>query len=541
MKKRILPFLLTVTMMFSLCACTGRGGASQPQQSEKPLTGRAARIANNELVVSIGSEPETGFDSTTGGHGSVTKLFFSTLFARDKVLGWQGDLATGYEVSEDKLTWTVKLRDDAFFTDGTPVTASDVAYTYKVAKESGTDIDLTMIDRIEVLDEHTVAFTLTRTYSTFIERLAYLGIVPEHAHNVSFKDNPIGSGPFKFVQWDKGQQVIAVANEDYYGTAPSIKKLTLVFMDMDTAYAALCNGDVDVIQINGTLADQKPEGTTIINIPSIECYGVCFPMVPNEGKTAEDGAIMGNNVTSDIAIRKALNTAVDRERIVNGIFNGYATVSTTGLEKMPWLNESTVLAPSEYGDAEAARQILAEGGWVDADGDGIVEKNGVKAEFDLLYVNGTYRQELGLEFVRVAAEIGIKVNLRLTTWDTILPDIHQHAVLYGFGSGDPSELYNLYYGGIAGGTVPWNNSGCYKNELADAAIDAALNAYDESEALPYWKELQKYASARGDAPYCWLANANHVYMAAEGFSFGEPVVQPHGGRIFDNVTEWHWH
>ena len=77
MKKRILPFLLTVTMMFSLCACTGRGGASQPQQSEKPLTGRAARIANNELVVSIGSEPETGFDSTTGGHGSVTKLFFS--------------------------------------------------------------------------------------------------------------------------------------------------------------------------------------------------------------------------------------------------------------------------------------------------------------------------------------------------------------------------------------------------------------------------------------------------------------------------------
>ena len=216
----------------------------------------------------------------------------------------------------------------------------------------------------------------------------------------------------------------------------------------------------------------------------------------------------GNNVTSDIAIRKALNTARtgairwNLQRLRNGIHYGPERCHLT----------STVLA-SEHGDAEAAR--FCRGGWVDADGDGIVEKNGVKAEFDLLYVNGTYRQELGLEFVRVAAEIGIKVNLRLTTWDTILPDIHQHAVLYGFGSGDPSELYNLYYGGIAGGTVPWNNSGCYKNELADAAIDAALNAYDESEALPYWKELQKYASARGDAPYCWLANANHVYMAAE--------------------------
>ena len=56
----------------------------------------------------------------------------------------------------------------------------------------------------------------------------------------------------------------------------------------------------------------------------------------------------------------------------------------------------------------------------------------------------------------------------------------------------------------------------------------------------YWKDLQKYTSAKGDAPYCWLVNVNHVYLAADGFDFGKPVVQPHGGRIFDNVTEWSW-
>jgi peptide/nickel transport system substrate-binding protein len=88
--------------------------------------------------------------------------------------------------------------------------------------------------------------------------------------------------------------------------------------------------------------------------------------------------------------------------------------------------------------------------------------------------------------------------------------------------------------------VAWDNSGCYDNPAVNECIDKALNSTDETEALTYWKELQKYASVKGDAPYCWLANANHVYLIADGFGFGEPVIQPHGGRIFDNITEWSW-
>lgn len=517
---------ITVT---GLSACGGN----------KETSSRENRIKNSEIVVAIGSEPESGFDSTTGGHGSITKVLFSTLFKRDKKLGWENDLAVGYKVSDDKLTWTVTLRD-AKFTDGTSVKAEDVVYTYETAKKAGADIDLTMIESIKEVDTKTVAFKLTRPYSPFLERLAYLGIVPKHAHDDSFKDNPVGSGPYKFVQWDKGQQVIVEANDKYYGETPKIKKLTMVFMETDAAFAAVKNGDVDAAQINGTLAKQNVEGTQIIDIPSIECYGICFPMISNEGKKAKDGAVMGNNVTSDISIRKALNTAVDREKIVKGVLNGYGSVSTTGLEKMPWLNEETVLTAKEYANVEAAKKILAEGGWSDSDKDGIAEKDGKKAAFDLLYTDGVYRQEMALEFVNVAKEIGIQVNLKKTTWDTILNDIHQQAVFYGFGSGDPSELYNLYYGGIAGGSVAWDNSGCYNNTEVNENIDKALAAKNEAEAITYWKALQKKASAKEDAPYCWLANANHVYLAANGFSFGNPTVQPHGGRIFDNVAEWSW-
>lgn len=554
MKKKITAIICAVMMM--ACLFTGCGGndsgssgneSGQQAKSDSAnenktaqLTGREARKANGEIIVAIGSEPETGFDPSTGGHGSITKVLFSTLFMRDKELGWTNDLATGYHVSDDKLVWTVTIRDDAVFTDGSKVTAEDVAFTYGIAKESGSDIDLTMIEDIQVVNDTTVEFKLNRTYSAFIERLAYLGIVPKASYDENFKDNPIGSGPFKFIQWDKGQQVIAVANEAYYGEAPKIRQLTMVFMDKDAAFAAVQNGDIDVASIDGILAEQKVEGTHIENIASIECYGVCFPMVPAEGKKAKDGAEIGNNVTSDMAVRQAFNKAIDREKIVSGVLNGYGTVSTTGLERMPWLNEDTVLSASEYGDVEGAKKILADAGWKDTNNDGTIDKNGVEGKFKLLYTDGVYRQEMALEFVNVAKELGMEVTLEKVTWDTIVEQIHKEAVFYGFGSGDPSELFNLYYGPNAGGVVSWDNGGCYSNPEVDKEIDEALSSMDEKEALEHWKAMQKYASPTGDAPYCWLVNANHVYLCADGFTFGQPVVQPHGGRIFDNVVEWAW-
>lgn len=558
MQKKVITLICAVTMTVALLAGCGSSentgsspaGSGQGSGTENTgensnkeasaATGREARKVNGQIIVAIGGEPETGFDPSTGGHGSITKVFFSTLFMRDKELGWTNDLAEGYKVSDDKLTWTVTIRDDAVFTDGSKVTADDVAFTYAMAKESGSDIDLTMIEDIKAVDDVTVEFTLNRTYSAFIERLAYLGIVPEASYDENFKDAPIGSGPFKFVQWDKGQQVIAVANEDYYGQVPAIKQLTMVFLDKDAAFAAVQNGDVDVAAIDGILAGQEVDGTYVENIDSIECYGVCFPMIPNEGKKAKDGAVMGNNVTCDLAVRQAFNKAVDRERVVSGVLNGYGTPSTTGLEKMPWLNEGTVLDPSEYADVEGAKKILEDGGWKDTNGDGTIDKDGTEAKFKLLYTDGVYRQEMALEFVNVAKEMGIEVTLEKVTWDTILEQIHTEAVFFGFGSGDPSELFNLYYGENAGGVVAWDNAGCYQNKEVDRQIDEALDCTDEAEALEHWRALQEHTSAVGDAPYCWLVNANHVYLCADGFTFGQPVVQPHGGRIFDNVAEWAW-
>lgn len=541
LKKNVAKLLSLVLVVSALAGCSNTSGK---ESVDTKKSGVEQRKENNELVVAVGSEPEAGFDAITGGHGSITKLFFSTLMKRDKELGWENDLATDYKISDDKLTWTVTIRDDVKFTNGDKLTAKDVAFTYETTKDSTTEVDLTMIEEIKAINDTTVEFKLKRPMSTFVEKLGVCGIVPKDAYDDTFKDNPIGSGPYKFVQWDKGQQVIAQANEDYYDDKPNMEKITMVFLDTDSAYAAVKSGDVDVASINGELAKEKVPGTEVLDIASIETYGVEFPMVPNTGKKTKSGYEIGNNVTSDIAIRKALNTAVDRQTIVDGVLNGYGAVSTTGLEKMPWLNKETILAESDYNDMDKAKKILSDGGWKDSDNDGIVEKDGTKASFKLLYTAGNYRQAMGLEFQKVAKEIGIEIALEERTWDTILEDIHREAVLFGFGSGDPSELYNLYYGGAANTPVEWDNAGWYDNKTVNSYIDEALKCEDEEEALPYWQKAQfdgkTGASVKGDAPYCWLANANHVYIVSEGFDIGNPVVQPHGGRIFDNVTEWSW-
>lgn len=539
LKKHIARILGLVLIVGTLSGCSKTSDSESGSKS-----GIEQRKENNELVVAIGAEPEAGFDAISGGHGSITKVFFSTLMKRDKKLGWENDLATDYKISDDKLTWTVTIRDDVKFSDGKPLTAEDVAFTYKTTKESSTEVDLTMIKDVKALDDKTVEFKLERPMSTFIEKLGTCGIVPKHAYDENFKDNPIGSGPYKFVQWDKGQQVIAQVNENYYGDKPNIKKLTMVFLDTDAAYAAVKSGDVDMASINGDLAKEKVKGTKILDIPSIETYGVEFPMVANTGEKSKNGYEIGNNVTSDKSIRNALNTAVDRQAMVDGVLNGYGTVSTTGLEKMPWLNKKTLLDESDYNNIEKAKKILEDGGWKDSDNDGIVEKDGTKASFKLLYTSGNYRQELGLEFQKIAKELGIDITLEERTWDTILTDIHREAVLFGFGSGDPSELYNLYYGRAVDAPVEWDNAGYYKNDAVDSNIDKALNSDSEEDAIQYWQKAQydgeSGASAIGDAPYCWLVNANHVYIASEDFDIGDPVIQPHGGRIFDNVAEWSW-
>ena len=171
-----LGFTLTLAALVSGCARTG-SEAAPPPSDERPRTG---------IVVSLGGEPEEGFDPVTGWGRYGSPLFQSTLLARNDDLEIVNDLATGYEVSDDGLTWTVTIRDDVRFHDGEPLTAHDVAFRFNTAKESGSIVDLGVMESAQAIDDTTVVFTLGEARSTFVVQLISLGIVPRHAYGPEY-------------------------------------------------------------------------------------------------------------------------------------------------------------------------------------------------------------------------------------------------------------------------------------------------------------------------------------------------------------------
>ena len=213
---------MTTAFILLVSGCSGKEDDSRG----KGETGAEAGEKREDVIVVMGpsSEPEAGFDPAYGwgaGEHVHEPLIQSTLTVTTPDLKIGYDLATDMEVSEDGLVWTVKLRDDAVFTDGERLTAEDVAFTYNTLKDTSSVNDFTMLDRAEARDDTTVVFYMARPYSIWPYTMAVTGIVPEHAYGPDYGEKPIGSGRYMLKQWDRGQQIILEANPDYYGELES--------------------------------------------------------------------------------------------------------------------------------------------------------------------------------------------------------------------------------------------------------------------------------------------------------------------------------
>jgi len=531
-RKQYVTFIVWLAVML-LFGCSAQGGNENKRST--------AQQSPTELVLAIGGEPADGFDPTTGWGRYGSPLFQSTLFKRDSQLNIIGDAAVSYSISNDGLIWDVKLRDDIVFSDGVPLTAEDVVFTFETAKENASVVDLTNVKRISVLSTNQVQFELIKARSTFIDFLTTLGIVPKHAYSDNYAQQPIGSGPYKLVQWDKGQQLIVDQNEHYYGDQSVFNRLVFLFLDEDASLAAAKAGKVHVTAVPSTFSQQSISGMRLEAVQSVDNRGIMFPY-QLEGSTTAEGFPIGNAVTSDLAIRKAINVAIDRELLVEGVLEGYGTPAYSVNDQLPWWNEASIIHDA---DAEAAAQLLAEGGWHDNDEDGIVEKNGVKAQFSLLYPAGdSIRQSLAISVADMIKPLGISVQVEGKSWDEIEHLMYSQPVMMGWGSLDPLEMYNVYSSSYAG--AGYYNPGYYSNETVDYYMDAALEEVNIEQAYELWKKAQwdgeTGLSANGDAPWAWLVNIDHLYFISDQLDIGEQPIHPHGHGwpITSNIEQWKW-
>lgn len=546
--KRILAMLMAVLMIFGITACNNSANSANNSYNTDNGTGSVADngkvladAGKDSVVIAIGSEPET-LDPTKGwGHGN-SPIVQSTLVKYTSELNFENDLAVDYKLSDDGLTWTFIIRDDAYFTDGEKVTADDVAFTLETAKASNGSFDLTYIESAVAQDETTVIITLSRPTSIFLNTLASVGIVPEHAYNDDYGMNPIGSGPYKFVEWRPQEQIMFTANENYYGEAPDIKNVTVVFMSEDAALAAVKAGQVDVAYSVATLATTQVNGYHVEAIQSADNRGFTLPVLPDEGRTTQSGVPIGNNVTCNLEIRQAIAYAIDREQIADTVLNGFGRPAYSENDGMPWNNPDVKIET----DVEYAQKLLLDNGWTDTDGDGIVEKDGLKAEFKCVYPSGdSVRQAVGMAAAEQLLDIGIKVDIEGMSWDEIMKVMFSEAVLMGWGSSSPNETYYLYRSEGALLDDFYNPEG-YQNDITDAYLDAAMSALTVEEANENWKKVQwdgvTGTAMQGECPWVWIVNLDHVTYVRDGLSIGSQPIHGHGHGLplIQNLNEWSW-
>ena len=513
--KKTIPILLAFLLLTS-CGKRSEGSFSPEPRISRPLT----------VVMPTTSEPEAGFDPAFGwgaGEHVHEPLIQSTLTVTNPDLTIGYDLATGMEVSGDGLTWTVKIRDDVKFTDGEPLTAQDVAFTYNTVKNTSSVNDFTMLDRAEAAGDTTVVFHMTRPFSIWPYTMAVVGILPEHAYDpAAYGSNPIGSGRYMLKRWDRGQQVILEYNPDYYGPQPRMEQVTILFMEEDAAFLAVQAGQADLAYTSAAYAGQAVDGFSLLSIKSVDNRGVNLPVTMS-------------SPTMELPVRQAINMGIDRQRIIDHVLNGHGTPAYSVCDGLPWYSPVNEV---EY-DPVGARALLDEWGWpVGPDGIRVRGTSEMKLSLTIYYIVGdSVRQGLAAELANQLKELGIGADIKGVGWDTAYDDAQENPLVWGWGAHTPMELYNIYHTDPELDTARYSP---YSNERADTLMDTALACTDLEESYTLWQQAQEEIA--GDVPWVWLVNVDHLYWVRDGLNVAEQKIHPHGHgwSIVNNVDRWTW-
>ncbi len=529
--KKILTLFSIFIALLVFAGCGGEGNKNKAAAERSP---------KGEVVISVGKYMISGgYDPTVGWGMWGPDPFHSGLHKYNKENKLEKDLATDVKVSSDGKEYIVSLRKDVKFADGKALTAKDVAFTYKTAKEAKSSVDLTFLDSAEALDEYTVKFILNKPYSPFLETTATLGIVPSHVYNKDgYGAAPMGSGPWKVISFQKEQQLIMVPNEHYYGVKPKLKKVTVLNISDDAVVAAAKSGQLDLVFLNPEYADAKVENMRVTVMESIDAFTLNLPM---EKEREENGVLVGNNVTSDLAIRQALNIGINREEIIKNALNGFGEPTMNYSKHISWVNTELTEKDNRV---EEAKSILEKAGWKDTDGDGIREKEGIKAEFTISgRSNDLQRYNTAVALAKDAKKLGINIIAKSMAWSDARKIARNVPTIWAFGDFSPQSFYSYFHSSQIGKNVI-NNPAMYNNPVVDEHITAAFSATDWNVAIKELK-LAQWDGKTGpkvDIPYLWITAVKVPYLVNEKLDLGNIGINERGQGmgILSSIDEWSW-
>ncbi len=510
----ILALLLVLTLFLTACGKSEQSTSEEPEETqEETITNPAVAREGSEDTIIIGMGEAKGefmpIYYSTAYDAHMIELMFDSLVINDEEGNYIPHVAERWDISEDGKTYTFYLRKDVKFWDGTPLTAHDVEFTYLamadpnydgryysmvsdiVGYEEYSQGDATNLSGIKVIDDYTISFTFKEELAINLSNCS-MPIMPKHYYGFEKGDietlkskmlEPLGSGGYKFVEFEPGQYVQFEANPDYFLGSPKIKNMIVKFVTPDTQMAELETGSVDVLDsVTNTQENlETMERMGFVKLNSFLNNGYSFL-----GFNLKDPRLADKNV------RQALTYGLDRQGFVDSFFQGHAIVCNVPLSPVSWAYTDGLeqkLNKYEY-NPDKAIELLEEAGWK-VGSDGIREKDGMKLDFILsIYPDSEWVGQLATVAKDNWGKLGINVQIESIDFNSLMDKVYEEQDMQIWGQAwsltvDP-DAYDVFHSSQS--VAPGNNAGHFINKRNDELLELGRKTLDIEERKKVYEE-----------------------------------------------------
>jgi len=458
----------------------------------------------------------------------VELLVMDSLAGRDPyTLDYVPKAASHWEISPDGLTMRFYLRPEVVFSDGVPMTADDVLFTCDWVRNKEIDAArerayLTMLKDVKKLDSHTVEFTFSEPYYLNFGTVAGMPILAKHFFSKytpsQFNEKVglmFGSGAYKLedpVNWTPGTLVELVRNDRYWGVPPTFNKIVFREIQEEAAQMVMYgNMETDSQLCTPEMFEKLKADQRVMSFSNTYEYPSPYRGYSYIGwnQQRQAGGAKKPTAFADKRVRQAMTMLIDRPRIVKDIYLGYGTVASGPFAPKGPQSDPSV-QPWPY-DPERARKLLAEAGYIDRDGDGVVDgPDGKPLRFTLLYPSGADIYEKLVRFIKDnLAKGGVVMDLDRQDWPVLVDKLNKSdfdAAILGWSSVPESDPYQVFHSSQISDSG--DNRTSYVNPELDKTIDEARRTMDTPARMKLWNKVHR--TLHEDQPYTFLTNRPYL-------------------------------
>ncbi len=504
----------TLVYLLTLSSC-GSGSSSDEPSSAQPVdrpgdvSVRGEPTPGGRVIVGVQQEPERLSEilNATAINNLIGNLIFSRFVKYDDQLRLVPDIIEAIPtlenggISEDYLTYTYTLRDGAQWHDGQPFTSADVKFTFDVIMDPDVNVESRegwdAVESVETPDARTVVFHLRHTFPDFVSETFFdEPILPKHIlaaeagkrfNNSGYHHAPIGSGPFVFKEWVPGSHIILSRFDSFYGEGPYLDEIVFKFIpDENTLLVQLKTGEIDIYDnADVSFLDQLKA------IP-----GVIVHMTPTMMYEHID-LNLENEILSDRRVRQAIAYATDKKAVADIVYGGIVEVAHLDEYPSSVYYDAAAASKLRFNQLEA-RRLLRDAGWVDEDGDGILERNGRRLSLTMSTTSGRInREQTELVLRDQYRNVGIDLQIRNHNSTVFYASYEENGVLkrgqfdlalYAWlSSPEPATKNDLY----SSDTIPPNgqNHPRIRNAELSRLLAAGANEIDVQRRIAIYHEV----------------------------------------------------